>query len=96
MEVTAVFGEGLEHSQLADLLIKFYNDHDLKRDIDSISDSVRYHIKPSTHSQDKAGGVLDIMDVSGRVLPSKSESSWLVPLGMVVAGCEGSVALRPS
>ena len=46
MEVKAVFGDGVEHSQLDDLLIKFYNDHNLKRDIDSISDSVKYHIKP--------------------------------------------------
>ena len=46
MEVKAVFGNGTEHRQLDDLLIKFYNDHNLKRDIDSISDSVKYHIKP--------------------------------------------------
>jgi len=59
LEVTAVFGKGIEHSQLDDLLIKFYNDHDLKRDIDSISDSVRYHIKPATSSQNQAGGLLD-------------------------------------
>jgi hypothetical protein len=49
MEVLAVFGNGTEHSQLDDLLIKFYNEHDLKRDIDSISDSVKYHIKPQKH-----------------------------------------------
>ena len=35
MEVKAVFGDGVEHSQLDDLLIKFYNDHNLKRDIDN-------------------------------------------------------------
>ncbi len=46
LEVKAVFGDGVEHPQLDDLLIKFYNDHELKRDIDSISDSVKYHIKP--------------------------------------------------
>jgi len=48
LEVSAVFGQGVEHNQLDDMLIKFFNEHDLKRDMDSISDSVRYHIKPQT------------------------------------------------
>ena len=52
MEIEAVFGVGIEHAQLDDLLIKFYNDHDLKRDIDSIANSVKYHIKPKTGWQD--------------------------------------------
>lgn len=59
MEVSAVFGKGVEHPQLDDLLIKFYNDHDLKRDIDSISDSVTYHIKPQASDIEQAGGILD-------------------------------------
>ncbi len=59
MEVKAVFGEGIEHSQLDDLLIKFYNDHNLKRDIDSISDSVRYHVKPQTGRKTYSPGIID-------------------------------------
>lgn len=59
MEVKAVFGNGVEHSQLDDLLIKFYNDHHLKRDIDSISDSVKYHLKPQENVTISAGGLFD-------------------------------------
>ena len=59
MEVKAVFGNGVEHSQLDDLLIKFYNDHHLKRDIDSISDSVKYHIKPQEKIAISAAGLFD-------------------------------------
>ena len=59
MEVKAVFGNGSEHSQLDDLLIKFYNDHNLKRDIDSITDSVKYHIKPQEHTPTSKTGLFD-------------------------------------
>ena len=59
MEVKAVFGNGTEHRQLDDLLIKFYNDHNLKRDIDSISDSVRYHIKPQDQVPSSSDGLFD-------------------------------------
>jgi hypothetical protein len=59
MEVKAVFGNGTEHSQLDDLLIKFYNDHKLKRDIDSITDSVKYHIKPQKHAPTSTTGLFD-------------------------------------
>lgn len=59
MEIKAVFGNGVEHAQLDDMLIKFYNDHDLKRDIDSISDSVKYHIKPQKESEAGSGGHFD-------------------------------------
>lgn len=59
MEVKAVFGNGVEHSQLDDLLIKFYNDHYLKRDIDSISDTVKYHLKPQENVTISAGGLFD-------------------------------------
>jgi len=59
MEVKAVFGNGTEHSQLDDLLIKFYNDHNLKRDIDSISDSVKYHVKPQEHVLASGSGLFD-------------------------------------
>jgi len=51
LEVGAVFGQGVEHNQLDDMLIKFYNEHDLKRDIDSISGSVLYHIKPQAQGR---------------------------------------------
>ena len=59
MEVKAVFGNGVEHSQLDDLLIKFYNDHHLKRDIDSISDSVKYHLKPQGSVSISSSGLFD-------------------------------------
>ena len=59
MEVKAVFGTAVEHSQLDDLLIKFYNDHQLKRDIDSIADSVKYHIKPQAKSEVRPSGLFD-------------------------------------
>jgi len=59
MEVRAVFGSGVEHSQLDDLLIKFYNDHNLKRDIDSITDSVKYHIKPKPAETSSSPGLFD-------------------------------------
>ena len=59
LEVGAVFGTGIEHAQLDDLLIKFYNDHDLKRDIDSISDSVRYHVKPAQQTSTPSEGLFD-------------------------------------
>lgn len=59
LEVNAVFGIGIEHAQLDDMLIKFYNDHDLKRDIDSIADSVRYHVKPQTASVKSDDGLFD-------------------------------------
>jgi len=59
MEVRAVFGLGIEHSQLDDLLIKFYNDHNLKRDIDSLADSVKYHIKPQEIVNQSAPGLFD-------------------------------------
>ena len=59
MEVKAVFGNGVEHSQLDDLLIKFYNDHHLKRDIDSITDSVKYHLKPQANVAISPGGLFD-------------------------------------
>ena len=68
MEVKAVFGDGVEHSQLDDLLIKFYNDHNLKRDIDSISDSVKYHIKP----QDP--GAVDLQGKTGQFNWTEIES----------------------
>jgi len=59
LEIEAVFGEGIEHAQLDDLLIKFYNDHNLKRDIESISDSVKYHVKPIASPKSKPSGILD-------------------------------------
>ena len=59
MEIKAVFGTGIEHAQLDDMLIKFYNDHNLKRDIESISDSVTYHVKPLTSAQTFDSGPLD-------------------------------------
>ena len=59
MEIEAVFGSGIEHAQLDDLLIKFYNDHSLKRDIESISDSVKYHVKPQASPQEKSSGPLN-------------------------------------
>ncbi len=59
MEVKAVFGEGVEHPQLDDLLIKFYNDHNLKRDIERISASVKYHIKPRQQSEPANMGIID-------------------------------------
>lgn len=59
LEVGAVFGQGIEHAQLDDLLIKFYNDHDLKRDIDSISGSVHYHIKPQGRKAEQSAGLFD-------------------------------------
>jgi hypothetical protein len=65
LEVNAVFGSGMEHAQLDDLLIKFYNDHDLKRDIDSISDSVRYHVKPQAQSGTVKAGLFDWEKLGG-------------------------------
>ena len=59
MEIRAVFGRGIEHSQLDDLLIKFYNDYNLKRDIDSISDSVKYHIKPQGEVEKSQTGLFN-------------------------------------
>ena len=59
MEVKAVFGDGVEHSQLDDMLIKFYNEHNLKRDIDSISESVKYHIKPAENVSLVADGLFN-------------------------------------
>lgn len=59
LEVKTVFGDGVEHAQLDDMLIKFYNDHDLKRDIDSITDSVKYHIKPQPVSSKQQGGLFN-------------------------------------
>lgn len=59
MEVKAVFGDGDGHDKLDDLLIKFYNEHNLKRDIESISDSVKYHIKPNARTSKPEPGLLD-------------------------------------
>jgi hypothetical protein len=59
MEIRAVFGHGIEHAQLDDLLIKFYNDHNLKRDLDSISDSVKYLIKPREKTPKAEPGLFD-------------------------------------
>ncbi|MEN8250353.1 MAG: hypothetical protein ABFS32_15575 [Bacteroidota bacterium] len=64
METKAVFGNGVEHSQLDDMLIKFYNDHDLKRDIDSISDSVKYHIKPQQNAPSTGSGLVNWSSMS--------------------------------
>ena len=65
MEIKAVFGNGIEHAQLDDMLIKFYNDHNLKRDIESISDSVTYHVKPLTSAQTVYSGPLDWDKIEG-------------------------------
>lgn len=46
LEVATVFGKPEERSDLDDLLIKFYKDHNLKRDINSMNSSVGYFIKP--------------------------------------------------
>jgi hypothetical protein len=85
LEVGAVFGTGVEHAQLDDLLIKFYNDHNLKRDIDSITGSVRYHIKPQPQSADSGKGLFDwgkmqaLAEYAG--IPYRASDATLKPIG---------------
>ena len=85
LEVGAVFGEGVEHAQLDDLLIKFYNDHDLKRDIDSITDSVRYHVKPTAPAATQTKGLIDWTKLSELAqyagIPYRASDSALKSVG---------------
>jgi len=46
LEVATVFGKPEERTDLDDRLIKFYSDHELKRDVNSMNASVGYYIKP--------------------------------------------------
>ena len=47
LEVATVFGKPEERTDLDDRLIKFYSDHDLKRDVKGMNASVGYFIKPA-------------------------------------------------